>query len=64
MAHRLKGALGTLGARAATEAALKLERLGSDGNLADAPAVLGRLQKEIERLEPELTDLARGVVLK
>ena len=56
-AHRLKGALGTLAARAAREVAEKLETLGREGNVLAAGPELTALEREIHRLEPELAAL-------
>ena len=62
-AHRLKGALGTLAALAAREVAEKLETLGREGNILGAGQELTALEREIERLRPELAALAaRGPI--
>jgi signal transduction histidine kinase/DNA-binding response OmpR family regulator len=57
-AHRLKGALGTLGAEAAREAALRLEAVGRASDLSRADHAVCTLEAELTRLEPEL----RGIV--
>jgi len=57
-AHRLKGALGTLGARPASDAALALEMQGRDGSLGRAGEALAKLQSEIKRLDRELATLS------
>jgi PAS domain S-box-containing protein len=54
-AHSLKGALGTLGARVAFEAAARVEALGREGSLAGAQEACAVLETEIERLRPHLT---------
>ncbi len=54
-AHTVKGSLSTLGARAAFEAAERLEMLGRCGNLAEAEATYTRLEHAIESLRPALT---------
>jgi CheY-like chemotaxis protein len=54
LAHRLKGALLTLAAPAAAEAALALERSPTG---APAREAFGRLQKEVSRVEEELKGL-------
>ena len=59
-AHRLKGALGALAAMAAYEAALWLETVGREGDLAGAHGAWAALQHELGRLEPELADAARA----
>ncbi|HEY7699380.1 MAG TPA: Hpt domain-containing protein, partial [Vicinamibacteria bacterium] len=56
-AHRLKGALLTLAAPAAAQAALELETAAAFGSKA-ARAAFGRLRREISRLEEELKNLA------
>jgi two-component system sensor histidine kinase/response regulator len=58
-AHRLKGSLGTLAARAAHAAALRLETVGRTGSLADAGEAWVRLQAELARLQPALDALLR-----
>jgi two-component system, sensor histidine kinase and response regulator len=57
-AHRLKGALLTLGAKPAADVALQLERMGREGRLEEADAVLASLRRELERLEPELNRIS------
>lgn len=58
-AHRLKGSLGTLAARAAHAAALQLESIGRSGSLAQADDAWARLQRELARLQPALEELSR-----
>ncbi|MCW5892946.1 MAG: Hpt domain-containing protein [bacterium] len=58
-AHRLKGSLGTLAARAAHAAALRLETIGRTGSLVDAGAAWVRLQSELARLQPALDRVMR-----
>ncbi|MBV9122500.1 MAG: response regulator [Planctomycetes bacterium] len=62
-AHTLKGGVSTFAARAAFEAALRLETMGRTGDLAEAPEALAALLRELERLDPALAALAgeRGV---
>jgi two-component system sensor histidine kinase EvgS len=62
-AHRLKGALLTLGAKPAAEVALRLEQMGRHGELAEAPAALAQLRDELVRLEPELEAVTNGLPL-
>jgi PAS domain S-box-containing protein len=57
-AHTLKGALGTLGAQTALDAALRVETLGREGRLVGADEALALLEIEIERLRPQLTAFA------
>jgi two-component system sensor histidine kinase/response regulator len=49
-AHRLKGALVSLAAKPATEAAKALELAGSSSNLAAAPALFAQLEAELTRV--------------
>jgi CheY-like chemotaxis protein/HPt (histidine-containing phosphotransfer) domain-containing protein len=58
-AHTLKGAVGNFFAEAAREAALRLETLGHEGNLAAAPAALDALDQELNRLHGALRELER-----
>jgi PAS domain S-box-containing protein len=57
VSHGLKGAVATLGAHPAAEAALRLEMLGRDGNLAGVGAALTALADALDRLKPALTRL-------
>jgi PAS domain S-box-containing protein len=50
-AHTIKGAVGTFGAHRAWDAALRLEMLGRDGNLSEAPVALAELQVALQRLQ-------------
>jgi two-component system, sensor histidine kinase and response regulator len=61
-AHKLKGSVGSLGARRAFAQAARLETLGRDGDWAEAPAALARLEEELARLRQALADYAAGVV--
>lgn len=49
-AHRLKGALVSLGARPSVEAARALELAGSNGDLATVDALYATLEHELSRL--------------
>jgi two-component system sensor histidine kinase/response regulator len=49
-AHSLKGALGNIGATGAFQIAYALEAEGRNGSLGNAPALLLRLDREMERL--------------
>jgi CheY-like chemotaxis protein len=62
-AHRLKGALLTLGAKPAADVALKLEQMGRRAELADAAVALAQLRDELVRLEPELDAVTSGLTL-
>jgi two-component system, sensor histidine kinase and response regulator len=61
VAHRLTGELGILAARAASEAALRLETAGREADLTAAAEAFAALEGEIERLEPQLAALASGI---
>lgn len=61
VAHSLKGASANLGANRVSKAALELELLARAGDLANAPELLQKLEREIERLGPELDSLRRKV---
>jgi len=59
-AHTLKGSIRIFGAERAAAAALRLENMGREKNLADAEEAWQVLVNEIERLKPLLTDLAKS----
>jgi CheY-like chemotaxis protein len=63
-AHRLKGALLTLGGKPAAEVAMHLEHMGRAGDLAEGPALLARLRHELTRLDPELEAVMRGLDIR
>ncbi len=56
-AHRLKGSVATFAAKPATAAALHLETMGREGNVADAEAAFADLKAELARLQPVLESL-------
>lgn len=56
-AHALKGSVGNFSAYPAYRAALKVETIAADGNLADACEAVNNLACEMRRLEIELTSL-------
>jgi PAS domain S-box-containing protein len=58
-AHALKGALSNFSARAATEAAMRLETLGRDRDLGRAGEMLAELEREVGRLRPVLEALSK-----
>lgn len=57
-AHTLKGSVGTFAAKAAYQAADRIETLCSTGALADVDAAYQVLEREIARLRPLLEKLA------
>jgi PAS domain S-box-containing protein len=59
-AHTLRGSIRVFGAERPAAAALRLETMGRDENLVDAEQAWQVLVKEIERLMPLLTDLAKS----
>jgi HPt (histidine-containing phosphotransfer) domain-containing protein/uncharacterized membrane protein affecting hemolysin expression len=64
-AHKIKGALGALGQRArpAAEAARRVESLARGGELAQAEQAWPALEREVDRLMPELSALASAPAL-
>ncbi len=60
-AHRIKGALLTLGGKAAANVAMHLEHMGREGDVSQGMPLLGDLRRELARLEPELDDVVRGL---
>jgi two-component system, sensor histidine kinase and response regulator len=56
-AHHLKGAAATLGSAGIVGLCQELEALGQAGTLADAPAVLRRLQAEFQRVRSALDSM-------
>ena len=60
-AHRIKGALLTLGGKAAAAVAMRLEHMGRAGDLSNGAADLALLRQELERLDPELADVTRSL---
>jgi len=57
-AHALKGAVSNFRAKTVTDAALRLETLGREGDLAAAEAACSVLEDQMAQLEQELTALA------
>jgi HPt (histidine-containing phosphotransfer) domain-containing protein len=53
-AHRIKGGLSFLRAHDAHSAALRLEDIGRQGNLDQAPEALSALERELVRLDQEI----------
>ena len=61
-AHTLKGIMGTFGANAAREAALRLETMGRNDDLVQADGVCTALEQHAEGLVPQVIALAEGEV--
>jgi two-component system, sensor histidine kinase and response regulator len=59
-AHTLKGAVDNCGASDAFDAALRLERMGSEARLGEAAEAMSALTSELARLSPALAKFARG----
>jgi two-component system sensor histidine kinase/response regulator len=57
-AHAIKGAVANFAAPGATEAALRLQRMGEKDDLAEAEATLARLEQEIEKMLAALSPRA------
>lgn len=57
-AHALKGSVGNFVAVDTQNAARRLEQIGREGDIADAPQVLSELEAALSRLTPALSDLA------
>ncbi len=60
-AHTLKGTVSNFAAPAATAAALRLERMGREGDLSQAEEGCAAVETEIERLKPLLANLCQEV---
>jgi two-component system sensor histidine kinase/response regulator len=58
-AHTLKGSAANLAARHVSEAALKLEMIGRDGDMSSAVEAYTMLEEEVERLKPVLAKLGK-----
>ena len=59
-AHSLKGSVGNFGAKAAFEAALRLEMMGRHHDLGDSSQALADLDSALEVLQPRLSKLISG----
>ena len=59
LAHTLKGSSANVGANGVSEAAFVLEKVGRTGSLENAVQHIATLEREIERLEPELDSFLR-----
>jgi HPt (histidine-containing phosphotransfer) domain-containing protein len=60
-AHRIKGALLTLGGKAAAGVAMRLEHMGRAGDLSNGAADLAQLRHELTRLDPELESVTSSL---
>ena len=61
-AHSFKGVVVGFAAKAASDAALKLETIGKNGDMAAAKEALTRLEESVERLKPALNTLVQEKV--
>ena len=61
-AHALKGTVSNFAAPRAIAAALRLERMGGEGDLGHAAEGYATLEREIERLRPLLAELRQEIV--
>jgi CheY-like chemotaxis protein/HPt (histidine-containing phosphotransfer) domain-containing protein len=59
-AHSLKGAAGALGGKAVFEAALRLEAMGRQGDLAEVQPARQELEKALDQLRRALADVKNG----
>ena len=57
-AHKIKGSVANFAASAAYDAALRLEVMGREGHLDQAPEAVIRLESALEELKPILLDLS------
>jgi HPt (histidine-containing phosphotransfer) domain-containing protein len=57
--HTLRGSLSIFGAESACEAATRLEALGRSGDLTEAAETGAVLEREIQRLRPDLAAFVR-----
>jgi HPt (histidine-containing phosphotransfer) domain-containing protein len=56
VAHKLKGGLGSMGARGMSGLCAQLEDVGASGDLSRGSELLGRIRKELGRVERALGD--------
>jgi signal transduction histidine kinase/DNA-binding response OmpR family regulator len=63
-AHRVKGGLLTLGAKAAADVAMRLEHMGRAGDVTGGTELLTRLREELTRLDPELESVVNGLDIR
>ncbi|QIN80145.1 PAS domain S-box protein [Rubrobacter marinus] len=60
VAHALKGASGNMGAKLVAALCHELQDVGSSGDLAGVPGLLGRLEKELARAIAALLEISGG----
>ncbi len=58
-AHALKGSVGNFAAEAAVQAALKLEMMGRNRDMTQAPQALQELEREIDRVLDSMAALVK-----
>ncbi len=57
-AHSLKGSISNFGAKAAFDAALRLELMGRQGDLSGSAEALSDLERALASIKPQLVKLA------
>ena len=62
-AHKLKGALMTLTAKPAADAARRLEEIGREGDLGQAAETLSALEQQMEELRQQLSTVVKSRVV-
>jgi HPt (histidine-containing phosphotransfer) domain-containing protein len=62
-AHKLKGSMGNFGAGRASEAALRLEIMGRDGEFVQTEEAIADLEHEVPRLREALTTFTEEGVI-
>jgi HPt (histidine-containing phosphotransfer) domain-containing protein len=62
-AHAFKGSVGNFTTKVAFEAALRLETMGRNGDLAGAEEACAVLEEEVERLKSSLAELTKEEIV-
>ena len=60
LAHMIRGSVGVFGARAAYDAAQRLETMGKERDATHAPQAYSALEEAVARLKPALVALKSG----
>ncbi len=61
LAHKLKGSIGSFGDDRATQAALRLEIIGRDGDFVQTEQAVADLEHEVARLRETLATCTQGI---